>query len=138
MHLDNLGVFPPTRACSHRRGRAPTDEGVLLLAPTANRALINVSGAGGRPPRPGRCPGRALVASGQLGAALHAGDRHPQRAHPSAVGVSHAAFLPISGQLTRVSLFEIRPVCPCHAFDLRPADPRGGPFTGSRKHEQSS
>ena len=103
-------------------GRVPTDEGVLFLAPTASRALINVQEqvvdrlgqVGARVERywlPGNWVPHCTLAIGI-----------PRELIPSAVGVCHAAFRPISGQLTRLSLFEVRPVGPCYAFDLRPAD----------------
>jgi 2'-5' RNA ligase len=107
--LASLGVFS-------------TDEGVLFLAPTASRALIDVQE---------QMVDRLSRFGAQVGAYWIPGSwvPHctlaigiPRELIPSAVGVCHAAFRPISGQLTQVSLFEIGQVRPCYAFGLRPAE----------------
>jgi 2'-5' RNA ligase len=107
--LASLGVFP-------------TDEGVIFLAPTASRALIDVQE---------QMVDRLGRVGAQVGAYWVPGSwvPHctlaigiPRELIPAAVGVCHAAFRPISGHLRQVGLFEIGPVGPRYAFDLRPAD----------------
>ena len=107
--LASLGVFS-------------TDEGVIFLAPTASRALIDVQeqvverlSQFGAQVGPYWIPGN-WVPHCTLAIGI------PRELIPTAVGVCHAAFRPIAGQLTQVSLFEIDPVRPCYEFDLRPVE----------------
>jgi 2'-5' RNA ligase len=107
--LASLGVFP-------------TEEGVIFLAPTASRVLIDVQeqvvgrlGQCGAQVEPYWIPGN-WVPHCTLAIGI------PRELISTAVGVCHAVFRPISGQLTQVSLFKIGPVHPCYAFDLRPAE----------------
>jgi 2'-5' RNA ligase len=101
-------------------GVFPTVEGVLFLAPTASRALIDVQE---------QVVARLSQCGAQVGTYWLPGKWVPHctlavgippEVLPTAVGVCQAAFRPIVGLLTQVSLAELDPVRPRYAFDLSP------------------
>jgi 2'-5' RNA ligase len=104
--LASLGVFP-------------TDEGVIFLAPTTSRVLVDVQeqmiqrlGQSGAQVEPYWIPG-SWVPHCTLAAGI------PRERVASGLGVIYDAFRPIACELTQVSLVDVSLGETCYAFELR-------------------